>query len=113
MLLGLLVGVSGGFVIRYGVAVTVGGFGITPVGLGLALATVLAAGIFARLIGGRWSFMAYLFGALAGAALTWFYAPGGDLLLLGDLTTLIWFSGLALLLLAVALLPRRWFAHAH
>ena len=78
------------------------------VGLGLGLLLVATAGIFAR-AWGRWlGFLAY---AVGWVVLTLIYAqegPANSVLVGNDTNGLLWIYGGSLVIVLVALVPRRW-----
>nr|WP_297424659.1 hypothetical protein [uncultured Actinotalea sp.] len=98
-LLGLVVGVVGTSVHRVE----------PPWGLLLALACVLSAGVLARAWTGRAGLLALALGVFAAVSLLGGPGPGGDVLVALQPVGIAWYVG-ALVLVAVAFLPRRWFS---
>lgn len=98
-LLGLVVGVVGTSVHR----------AQPPWGLLLALACVSSAGVLARAWTGRAGLLALALGVFAAVSLLGGPGPGGDVLVALQPVGVAWYVS-ALVLVAVALLPRRWFS---
>lgn len=100
-LLGLVIGVVGTSVHR----------AQPPWGLLLALACVLSAGVLARAWTGRAGLLALALGVFAAVSLLGGPGPGGDVLVALQPVGIAWYVG-AVVLVAVAFLPRRWFSDA-
>lgn len=96
-----------------GVVIGVVGTGIhrvsPPWGLLLALVTVLVAGVVARAWTGGAGVLALALGVLAVVGLLGGPGPGGDVLVAREPVGVAWYLG-TLVVVLVALLPRRWFA---
>ncbi|MDR3106690.1 MAG: hypothetical protein LBU05_00600 [Bifidobacteriaceae bacterium] len=90
----------------------VGGAGpLTALPLGLVLGLVGVGGwaVAARALAGWAGLFGAAVGAFAAAQLTALPGPGGDLIIQGDLTGLVWALAAPFVAVAVAFLPRKWF----
>lgn len=96
---GILVGLVGTFMHR----------SVEPLGLVLALATVLAAGMFTRANGGLWGAVAYTVTWAVVVQVLSLEGPGGDVIVPAATVGYVWTYGGLVAALAPLLLPARWF----
>lgn len=98
-LLGAVIGVAGTAVHR----------GSPPLGLVLALVTVLVGGLLARAWIGWAGMLALAMGIVSTVGVLGAGGPGGDVLIVADALGYVWYAG-ALVVAVAGLAPARWFS---
>jgi hypothetical protein len=80
-----------------------------PLGLVIGLVLMLGIGVAARAVSGWAGLIGLAVGAFALTQTVALRGPGGDLMIQGDLTGMVWVLGAPVLAMLAALAPQSWF----